>query len=272
MECDKRMESDYIYGVVVNNMLYSNRVQFAVEQDNGIYSMDMSKDDFRETLAPANIDDARKYFSNASKVEIIRGISFHDGLIPENPVAYEKLPLRVVDATYDDFEEVEVALVRGKVCYFLQLLSTDKAYPLMDLKDRFESETPSKFEDIKGVTPEMRVVYTFYLLEKRRQEMAILAEKRRKELAEPVNAIRHLMTTSGATVKNVKKVNRGFEVNWNTAGWDINTLLDKNFRVLEAGFCVSGHDKTQSATSVVKLLQDYVEDGHSYVHHTRVAR
>lgn len=255
------MSNEYIYGVVVKNTLYSNRVEFPVKLDNGIYSMDMSEDDFRETLAPANIEDARKYFSKASKVEIIRGISFHDGLIPENPVAYEKLPLKVIDATYDDFEEVEVALVRGKVCYFLQTLSTAKAYPLLDLKDRLESKKPSKFDDIKDITPEMRIVYMFHLI-----------EKKRKEMEEPVNAIKILMTSSGATVKNVKKVNRGYEVNWNTSGWDINTLLDKNFRVLEAGFCVSGHDRTQSATSVVKLLQDYVADGRSYVHHTRVAR
>ena len=254
------MKDNHIYGVVVKNVLYSNRVELRVNKDNGIYSMDMSQDDFKETLVPANIDDARKFFSKASKISIVHGISFHNGLIPENPVAYPKLPLKVIDATYDEFEEVEVAFIRNKVCYFLQTLNTSKAYPLLDLKDRLASKSFSKFDDIKDITPEMRVVYTFHLL-----------EKKRKETEEPVNAIKILMSSSGATVKSVKKVNRGFEVLWNSSGWDINTLLDNKFRVIEAGFCVSGHDKTQSATSVVKLLGDYVEEG-SYVHITRVAR
>jgi len=251
------MESNYIYGVVVKNVFYSNRVELSVKQDNGIYSMDMSQDDFKETITPANIEDARKFFGKASKIAIIHGISFHNGLIPENPIAYPKLPLKVIDATYDDFEEVEVAVVRDKVCYFLQTINSSKAYTLSDLKERLESKSYSKFDDIKGVTPEMRVVYTFHLL-----------EKKRKETEEPVNAIKIIMANSGATVKSVKKVNRGFEVVWNSSGWDINTLLDNKFRVIEAGFCVSGHDKTQSATSVVKLLGDYVEEG-SHVHITR---
>jgi hypothetical protein len=271
MEYDKRMESTHIYGVVVKNTFYSNRMEFKVNQDNGIYSMDMSQDEFRETIAPANIEDARKFFGKASKIVIVRGISFHDGLIPENPIAYNKIPLKVIDATYDEFEEVEVAIVRGKVCYFLQTVSTAKAYPLLDLKERLEAkdvwvktklvQKSHNIDDIKGVTPEMRIVYTFHLL-----------EKKKKEMEEPVNAIKTIMTNSGAEVHSVKKVNRGYEVVWSGSGWKMNTLLDNNYRVLEAGFCVSGHDRTQSASSVVKLLEDYVSDGHSYVHHTRVVR
>ena len=74
MEYYKTMESNHIYGVVVKNILYSNRMELPIKQDNGIYSMDMSQDDFKETLSPANIEDARKFFSKASKIAIIRGI------------------------------------------------------------------------------------------------------------------------------------------------------------------------------------------------------
>lgn len=262
MECSKIMESNCVYGVVVKNVLYSNRMELRINQDNGIYSIDMSKDDFQNTLSPANIEDARKFFSKASKISIIRGISFHDGLIPENPVAYPKLPIKVIDATYDEFEEVEAAFIRGKICYFLQTVNTAKAYPLSDLKERLESSKKfsetSKIDDIKGVTPEMRIVYTFHLL-----------EKKRKALEEPVSAIKAIMAVSGATIKSVNKVNRGFQVIWTSEGYTIDTLLDKNFRVIEAGFCVSNYDDTQSARSVVNLLHDYIEEG-SHVHITRI--
>lgn len=253
------MESNCIYGVIVKNILYSNRMEFKINHDNGIYSMDMSSDDFKSTLSPANIEDARKFFSKASKISIIRGISFHDGIVPENPVSYPKIPIKVIDATYDDFEEVEVAILKNKICYFLQTISTAKAYPLLDLKEKLESKNLSNIDEINGVTPEMRMVYTFHLL-----------EKRRKEMEEPVNAIKKIMSDSGAIVKSVKKVNRGYEVLWSSSGFNINTLLDKNFSVIEAGFCVSRHDKTQSARSVIKLLEDYTTDGHSHVNITRI--
>lgn len=253
------MEDHYIYGVVVKNVLYSNRMEFKVQKDNGIYCMDMSQDDFRSTMSPANIEDARKFFSKASKISIIRGVSFHDGIIPENPVKYPKLPIKVIDATYDDFEEVEAVLVRDKVCYFLQTVNTAKAYPLGDLKENLNSKKPKKLDEIKDITPEMRVVYTFLLL-----------EKKKKEMEEPVAAIKRIMGESGATVSSVKKVNRGWEVVWSSSGFTINTLLGPQFNVIGAGFCVSGYDQTQSASSVVKLLQDYVEEG-SHINYTRTA-
>ena len=260
------MESNYIYGVVVSNIFYSNRMEFKTNQDNGIYSIDMSQDDFRDTISTANIENARNFFRKSSKIDIIRGISFHNGIVPENPIAYSKIPLNVIDATYDEFEEVEVALIRGKICYFLQTINTSKAYPILDIKQRFEEKDvfdgkklikrSNNIDDIKGVTPEMRIVYILHLI-----------ERAKKEVEEPVNAIKRIMEESGAIVNSVKKTNRGFHIIWKCEGHTINTIVDKNFRVENAGFCTSGGDKSQSASSVVKLLKDYVEEG-SRIHLT----
>jgi hypothetical protein len=252
--------SNLVYGVVVDNFLYSNRMELKLRKkvSNGIYSMDMNQDDFQESLSPANIEDARGFFSKASKVKLIRGVSFHDGIVPENPVSYEKIPIKVLDATYDDFEEVEVAVLRNKICYYIQTVSTAKAYPLMDLKEAVSAEKIADINSLKGITPEMRIIYAFHLL-----------EKKRKEMEEPVNAIKAIMGASGAEVTSVKKTNHGFEVIWKVGRHEIHSLLDKNFRVSHGGFCMSGHDKTQTAGSIVNVLKDYVKDG-SYIHITRV--
>jgi len=84
-------------------------------------------------------------------------------------------------------------------------------------------------------------------------------------MEEPVNAIKIMMAECGAEVEQVVKKNIGFEVTWKLHGHKIRTLLDKNFKVMEAGYCVSGYDRTQSAKSVVNLLKDYVEDGDGVV-------
>lgn len=256
--------SELVYGVIANGIWYSNRSEFSMRGvNNGIYSMDMGEDDFRDSLVSANIEDARKFFSKASKIKLIRGISFHDGIIPENPVKYDKLPIKVEDPTYDEFEEIEVAQLKGKLCYFMQVVCGQKSYALMDVKEAFEAK--KNLDNIKDVTPEMRIVYTFHWLERKREEI-------RKELLEPQQVIRRIMEEAGATIEHVKKNNRGFEVQWTSAGHTINTQLDKNYRVSEAGFCVSNWDGTQSARSLVHVLNDYTTDGISYVHKTRTVR
>ena len=260
--------SDLIYGVVINNMWYSNRMEFKVHNvENGIYSMDMEEDDFKGTISPANIDDARTFFSKASKIRVIRGVSFKDGIIPENPVKYKKLPLKVKDPIYDEFEEIEIVILKGKFNVFLQVVYGEKSYALMDVKMAFE--TKEKIDEIKGVTPDMKVAYSMHWFERQQEE---IRERVKKEETEPKFIIKKIMEESGAVVEFVNKNNRGFEVQWRMVGYTINTQLDKDYRVSEAGFCVSNWDGTQSARSLVNVLSDYTTDGISSVYQTRTAK
>jgi hypothetical protein len=243
------MQNNLIYGVVEKNIFYSNKMEVKLKNiDNGIYSMDMSSCDFLETISPADIDAARKFFKKASKITIVRGISFHDGIIPENPVSHTKIPIKVSDPTFDEFEEIEVVIVRGVVCCYLKSLSSVKAYPLMELRQALDSKELIDISKVKDVTPEMRLVYTFHLI-----------EKKKKEDEEPIAFIKRNMASCGAIVEFVKKNNLGYEVQWAANGYTINTLLNKDFRVREAGFCTSGYDNTQSVGSVVHLLKDYAD-------------
>jgi len=248
-----------VYGVIYNNKFFSNRMELKVHGDfvNGIYSMDMDQDDFGSTISFANINDAKKYFKKSSKIDLIKGVSFKDGIIPENPVKYKKIPIKVLGAIYDDFEEIEIVSIKGKVYYFLDILYGQKSYALMDLKEAFETDEKIDISKIKNVTPEMKIVYTF---------MSI--EKAQNEKKEPVEFITSLMAETGATVNYIKELNRGFEVSWTLGSNTINTFLDKEYKVLEAGFCVSGYDNTQSAQSVVNLLKDYEDQG-DYIYLTR---
>lgn len=224
--------------------------------------MDMDCDDFKSTISPADIEDARKFFEKASKLRLLRGISFHDGIIPENPVKFKSIPLKVVDATYDDLEEIEVVKLKNGKYYFLNQIFTDKSYVLMDVKESLEKG--EKIDKIKGVTPEIRVAFTFHWMEKEQERI-------RKELLEPENAIKKIMQESGAIVEYVNKNNRGFEVQWRFNNQVINTQMDNKYRISEAGFCVSNWDGTQSARSLVNVLDDYINDGDS-IHKTRTVK
>ena len=248
------MSASIIYGVVYNGTLYSNRIERPVGRscDNGIYSLDMEAEDFWSTLTLANIVDAIAFFRKASRISVIRGISFHNGVIPDNPVAFAKIPLKVEDSQSEEYEYVEVANVRNRFCYFLQTLATKETYALMDVKECFEKE--GDITKIKDVTPAMRMAYSFHML-----------ERKRRDAEEPQNFIKESLRLSGAEMIRLVKRARGYEVTWRLGGHVINTMFGFNYRVLEAGFCVSGYDKDHTIRSLPSLLQGYVEEG-SYIH------
>ena len=260
---------DLVYGIVFDGKFHSNRMERKLRRncENGIYAMDMDCDDFEASMSPANITEATKFFRRKSKLKVIRGVSYHDGLVPQNPVKYAQVPIHVHDAVYDEWEEIETVILRNGVCYFLQIVETQNMFALMDAREAFENEEVS-LENIKGITPEIRVTYMFHVMERERQRIIEERERKKKELEVPINAIRHAMETNGALVSQVRKVNLGYEVTWEMHGHRIQTLLGKDYEVIHGGFCMSGGDKTQSAQSLVNVLDDYIHDG-DYIHITR---
>jgi len=254
-----------IYGIIINGIWYSNRMERKIDSPNGIYSLDMDCDDFLSTLEVADIEEAKNFFKKSSKINVIRGVSFHDGIIPENPVKFPNIPLKVIDANFDELEEVEVARINN-ISYFIQCIYGQKSYALMDIKSALE-KGDSNINDLKGITPEMRVVFMFHLIEKKQMEM----EEEKKKALIPENYLNKIISENGAVFESFKKVKGGFEIQWTMHGHRINTLLGEDYRVKESGFCMSGFDRTQSVTSVVNVLKDYVGEG-SYIHKTRSAR
>lgn len=264
--------SDLVYGLVVEQMFYTSRMirSLVSRHPNGVYSMDMSVDDFENTLSPADISTATKVFRKSNTMGIIRGISFKDCIVPSNPVSYESIPLKVIDATYDDFEEVEVVKFSGNRYYFLQTIVTEQAYALNDLKAGLEDKPIKEVSFYKGASPEARIAYILHLTEAkmaeeelRSQAQALIMKKRE----EPCNAIRKMMGEVGAEVYNVKQTNRGFEASWGLSGHRLTTIFDKDLKVSNAGYCIDGNDRILSGRSIVNLLKDGINQG-EHIHLT----
>lgn len=259
------MSNSYTYGVVVNGKFFSDRIKRPVNVSNGVYGLDKSADDIWSTLSPASIDDAIKAFRKSNKFEVVRGVSFHNGFVPDNPVKFVKIPINVTDGQFEEFEYLE-AVIGEFGCYYLQSLSTQESYSLIDLKEIFEKN--SSINELKNLTPPMRIVYSFHCIEKVKIEQEKKAKEQAEKDKEPPNVIRKRLEDSGASVISITKKRNGFEVIWELVGETINTLVGPNYQVLEAGFCTSGGDRSQSVTSIPNLLKTYVEDG-SYIHKTR---
>lgn len=261
-----------IYGVVVENIFYSGRMARNLDSciPNGIYSMDMSVDNFESSLTPADIMVASKAFRKYNTMEVIRGVTFKDCIVPSNPVIYPSIPLKVIDATYDDFEEVDVIKFSKSGYYFLQSVETQQAYALMDLKAGLEVKPNKEPSSYKGASPEAKIAYVLHLAEIKAEEDRLKQEEAnivRKEQQKPIDAIRSMMVEVGADVHSIKQTNRGFEVSWGLSGHRLTTIFDKDLKVANAGYCINGNDRILSGRSIVNLLKDGIKQG-EHIHLT----
>lgn len=258
--------SNFIYGVIVENVFYSGRMIRSLNSvfPNGVYSMDMSIDDFENTLNFADLAAATKAFRKSNTMGVIKGISFKDCIVPSNPVSYESIPLKVIDATYDDFEEVEVVRFSDNKYYFLRSVETEQIYALNDLKAGLEEVPVKDVSTCKGTSPEAKIAYILHLAELKIAEDELKRQAQelvRKEREKPCNAIRDMMVGVGAEVHQVKQTNRGFEVSWSYSGHRLMTIFDKDLKVSNAGYCVNGNDRILSGSSIVNLLKDGLRQG-----------
>lgn len=247
--------SHLIYGLVVDGVLTSNRLARPVAAADGVYQLDMNEDDFMATLAPADFLAAVRYFRQASRIAVTRGVTYGAGYIPDRVIGWQILPVPVRGLPCENWEYIETAQVRDGPVLFLQTVTGPESYALAELRECYEQEQDGT--KIKHTTPAMRVCFALQVV-----------ARQHKAAQEPVQVITTRLALAGATGIKVRPIRQGFVVDWTLAGHQINTLLGPTYQVLEAGFCVSGYDHSQHVTSLPHLLQAYVDDG-SYIHKTR---
>jgi len=82
-------------------------------------------------------------------------------------------------------------------------------------------------------------------------------------------SLEYVIKNAGGIYKKHKINNdKTITVYWDAEDRNFVTILNKDFRVVHAGFCVSGYDDTQTIGSLVNLLKTYINDGES-IHLTR---
>jgi len=176
----------------------------------------------------------------------------------------------------DTFSSVRVIIWEDGKAYYVEPNYSDLL--IYDVKSAYDEECHLP---CKGVTPELRTLFLFHLLERERIR-AILEEVRQTAAAE-VAAAQHRERTSqlpfrlslmferaGATVSNFTVNADSIVVDWQVPGssYKYNTVLDaRTLKVREAGYCMSNDDKRHNITSLVLTAKDYDEDG--LIHLTR---
>lgn len=257
------MQETILYGLVYNNRFISNLTNIPIKAPNGFYCVDIASSNptVQQKLEPADIGKLKEFVKKSKYMQLVNGYSFGKSMITQNYIEWTKkgipLPVELKGSLAEDWEFVKaVYFPKQKMFYYLESVYIGLYAILFEVKEAFENRIP--LDTIKGITPEMRILYTFHCIQRLKNEEEIKRLEMVNKLKTVEGRLKYVIEQSGGRLLQYKEINGiGYEVIWQAFGEKINTVINYDFAVLEAGYCVSGYDKLQSMSSVVKLLHDY---------------
>lgn len=266
MEFSKRE----VYGVVYDGYFISGKVYLPMRESlsDGFYSIDISSDDL--IPVPADLFDFRRFVTDSDRMFFRLGFSFREGFIPMNNIYKFQsygIPVPVI-GNFGSWEMVQVLEIRNrKVSLFIQWPENPIIPQIQDtlwkVKELFDEN--KSLQNVPGITPELRLLFTLYSFDKIRREQELAQLEREQFLKSLTGRLKSSIEMSGGIYKDHKEISRGrIEVDWELDGKEFNTLLNPDFSVVEAGVCVSGDDDRHNMTSLVNRVGDFERDGSYY--------
>jgi hypothetical protein len=216
------------------------------------------------------------------KYKSVKGFTYNNSIVFQNfDSAKRKWNFEISNPIHfnsaQSFSAIKAIVWENKEIYFIQPDYTN--IKIFDIKTAYDEE--DSIEDMKDVTPELRTVFLFHNIERENlremerqrlemERLALEAEERRRREEELMRTIpgrlQITFNRAGASLRNYSISNHRITVDWTLHGQHYNSVIDaRTFRVLEAGYCMSGEDRKHNITSLVKLAEDYEERGLTHI-------
>jgi len=251
-----------------NSFKYNRKLYTPKVEHSGFYKVEL------EGNNATIIEEVYPSVADLNKKNILQGYLYNENVLFKNFDNARKnynFPIMVETKynTLETFSPVYFYVDEMKRIFVVEFNYNDLL--CQELKMKFDEDTDIK--EMKGLTPELKTLYLFHNLERikiqqeieearKKLELAKI-QKEREELQKSIPArITAVIETVGATVKNITLRGKNEAiVEWKLNNDTFTSLIDINtFRVIRAGYCVSGHDRELSASSMVLLAENYQDD------------
>lgn len=255
-------EIEVIVPIANGFFCYRNK-QYRLDQNvNGWYKVKIKGNDAEliELLMPDLMEQ--------NGFTIIKGYVFNNNIIFQNfDVGFRKTGYEVMAELYfnevDNFTSIEAIYWDRKLFYYRPNYSDFFISEVKQVLDNGED-----IKQIKGITQELKTICLFHELEqkkikelKKQEEENVLKQTLEGQLYLSFKRV-------GAEIINYSITGNRIIVDWSINSQDFNSILDRNtFQVIEAGYCMSGHDKEHSLHSMVVLAKQY--DKEDLIYKTR---
>lgn len=191
-----------------------------------------------------------------------KGFTFNNFLIFNNMDVAKRLyglppqvPLRLNSS--GTFAAVLVYVWEDGCVYFVGPDYSDVS--VYAVKNLYEQE--KTLETVKGITPELRILYLNHTLGRNALQKKISAQ-------DFGGRLKTLFANAGAALLEYSTSDVWVEAKWTLAGggYTYNSVLHKEtLAVRELGYCASGDDKRHNITSMVLTAKDYEDEGLTYI-------
>jgi len=259
---------------ILNNGFQYNRKRYALKYgvDPGWYKVKITGNDviILEPYMIENID-----FESIRKMSI-KGYTYNNLLIPFNfDSAERKFGMGMITEIHFNnsptFSSIEAIMWEDKNLYYYR-----PNYMDVEFHKIHRNCLPNGTGDlggVKGVTPEMRTVFLFHAIERiriQKMEEELENKKKAEEFMKTLPGRLYFAFSSvGAKILGYSQEGSKIVVDWKLdKNQTFNSVIDANtFRVLEAGYCMSGDDKRHSIKSMVLTAEEW--DKKRKIHKTR---
>ncbi|NEQ87695.1 MAG: hypothetical protein F6K26_49215 [Moorea sp. SIO2I5] len=147
------------------------------------------------------------------------------------------------------FEQV-VARGDGKAWWFQQL--DRKGDPLLaeQLREQLKQVTPPEELDVKGLTPEMRIVYDLVTQQSKDFKAKALHQRDHRRLEQALEM-------GGGALQQFHDRGEFWQVQWRTANGEHHTsaISKQDLTVISSGICLSGRDRDFDLQSLVGVIE-----------------
>jgi hypothetical protein len=259
---------------VIGNKFSFEKKKYSINATDGWYTVKLDGNS-------ASVVEPLYMFNEVeSKYDVVKGYSYNNSLIFHNfDVAKRKWSFQLSKELHfnksQSFTAIKAVVWENNEVYFTE--SDYSNFKIFEIKAAYDED--KNLDHLKGVTQELRTVFLFHTLEReqlRAMELLRLEElaedERRKREAELMATVQGrlqvMFSRAGARVTKYNISGTRITVDWEMDGRKFNSVIDSiTFKVIEAGYCMSGEDTNHNITSLVKLAEDYEEQG--LIHITR---
>jgi len=265
---DQFCDSFEVYVPVIDGRFrYKRKLYLVRNVEPGWYKVKITENDVDiiESILPEVIP---------FKFKTIKGYVYNNKLLFFNfEVGTRKLKKDVmIDLLFnqaENFSSIEAIIWEdGRVFYYRPNYNDILIYEV-----RRYIENNLDLKTFKGATPELKMLALFDILEKQRLEEDRKKAKDKEEKERWKQSFQGRLIYSfervGAVLHKYSITGNRLIADWSVDGQSFNSVIEVNtFRVIEAGYCMSGDDKRHNIHSMVVLAKDY--EDRDLIYKTRV--
>jgi hypothetical protein len=255
---------------IKNNYFVYNRKHYKMkmEIEDGWYDVEIFGNEIKKYSASS---------PSIKKNSTMKGYTYNNNFIPNNfDVLKKKYGYEVITNLYfnnlQSMSAIEAIVWEDNQFYFYQQDFTNMI--IFEIQNCIDEEGNISINKTKGITPEIKTLLLFHSIERKNQIELKRKLENKKRIEEYKKSMpeRLLLSFQGvdAEVINYSTQGKKLIVDWSFKNnrQQFNSVIDiETFKILEAGYCMSGDDFRHNIKSMVLTAKSYDEDG--LIHITR---